>query len=113
MTIWVASGNTTERALIVAALEEEGLEARGLESHAELLAALAHGPPPEVLLLDVGALDLTRENWVNITRLAPSAGTVLVCGSTTEMLPANLVLRRPISIGELVSKIKPITGGIQ
>jgi hypothetical protein len=112
MTIWVASGNTTERALMVAALVGEGFEARGFETPADLVATLSSGLAPRVLVLDPGRLDFKREAWEAVKGLAPDALTVLILGANSEPLDADHILRRPLSIGDLANKIKKIVGGV-
>jgi DNA-binding response OmpR family regulator len=111
MSVWVASASLTERALMVAALAEEGFEARGFESPADLTAVLAQGQSPEVLVLDAGGFDLKRDEWDTIKLLAPEARTILITGAMGDLMPADHTLRRPLSIGELAGRIKRITGG--
>jgi hypothetical protein len=79
---------------------------------ADLMATLSSGPAPEVLVVDAGQSDLTREAWEALTGLAPDSLTVLILGALAEPLPADHILRRPVSIGELANKIRKITGGV-
>src|SRR5579871_696605 len=55
-TLWLIEDNATFRRTIMRALDqEEGLKCLGgFASCEEALAALAHQPPPRVVLLDVG-----------------------------------------------------------
>ncbi len=105
MNVWVISTNTTERALIVALLTEEGFEARGFDSVSELMMSLAEGQSPQVLVLDAGEINLADDEWNRVKMLAPAAQTILITGLLPSPLAADQVLRRPFSIGELVSKI--------
>ncbi len=108
--IWVVSENTNERALIVAQLEEEGFEARGFESLADLFAALAV-ETPRLLVIDTMDLGLDTGKWEAVRMLTRSVRTILITPAGTSALPADLVLPRPFSIGELVGKIDLIIFG--
>ena len=111
MTIWLASGSPTERALMVAALEEEGFDACGFETLAELKNDLMRGDSPDLLVLDSGALEISGGSWDDLKRIAPTTRSVLIVGSTSEALPADHILRRPISIGDFLNYMKRIIGG--
>lgn len=109
MMVWVISPNLTERALVVAALEELGLAANGFETLGELLE---HGQPdtlPNVVVLDSGTVDLSL--FSVLRERAPRAATVLLGTQWEKAISADYVLRRPISIGELTEKIHSILGG--
>jgi DNA-binding NtrC family response regulator len=113
LSIWVALRSTTERSLLVASLTEEGFDARGFESTADVRAELASGHPPEVLLIDTGGSERMREELENIGSLAPDSLKVVITGLVTEPLTADLILQRPISVGQLAEKIKEVAGGIR
>jgi DNA-binding response OmpR family regulator len=111
MIVWVLSTNPTERALIVAELAEEGFAARGFESVTDLMADLAVGQTPDVLILDAGEVKLAPDTWKAISSRAPAARTIVITGLLGSSLPADRVVRRPFSIGELADKIKAMMGG--
>jgi hypothetical protein len=113
MRVWVTSGNTTERALLVASLAEAGFDARGFESTKEVRAELGKGLIPEVLVIDTLGVAPMSEELETMQPRAAGAKLVLISGGAPEPLPADLILRRPISIGELSEKIKGITGGVR
>ncbi len=104
-TIWFVSANLNERALSVAQLAEEGFEARGFESLAELFAALA-AETPDVLIVEALDTDLEASKWATVRILAPSTRTLLLTRAAGPSFPAEAVLLHPFSIGELVGKIR-------
>ncbi len=106
--VWVVSGQTVERALIVAQLAEEGSQARGFESLADLFAALTQETPPRVLVIDPLQLQLDEANWERIGSLALSTRTLLILSAGVTPHPADSTLRRPFSIHELVGKIRQV-----
>lgn len=113
MKVWVLSAEATELALIVASLAEEGFEARGFQIADDLDVALSSGRPPDVLVLDTNVPKLTSAEWDKLRSHAPSAVTFLMTGSLVNILRADHIIRRPISIGELSTVIKTIIGGLK
>ncbi len=111
MIVWVLSTNPTERALIVAELAEEGFAARGFESVSDLMAGLAVGQTPGVLIIDTGEVEVAPDMWNAIRARAPAARTIVITGLLGGALLADQVVRRPFSIGELANKIKVMMGG--
>ncbi len=111
MIVWVLSTNPTERALIVAELAEEGFAARGFESVSDLMTGLAVGQTPDALILDAGEVELAPDTWKAIRARAPAARTIVITGLLGGSPPADQVVRRPFSIGELANKIKAKMGG--
>lgn len=109
MMVWVISPNLTERALVVAALEELGLAANGYETLGELPEHERPDTWPNVVVLDSGTVDLSL--FSVLREKAPRAATVLLGNQWAEAFSADYVLRRPISIGELTEKIHSIVEG--
>lgn len=96
---------------MVAELAEQGFLARGFDSVSELMAGLATGQRPDVLVVDAESPELTSDRWKAIRARTPAAQTLLITGLLGTTLIADRVLRRPFSIGELANRIKDMNGG--
>ena len=106
-SVFVVTPNLNARALVVAELSEDGFDALGIESFAELFAELAGGAKPRVVVLDV-ALGLNDDKLQAMKTLAPRAEIIVISGVGGPAVTANQVLRRPFTIRDLMSKIKRI-----
>lgn len=96
---------------MVAELAEQGFLARGFASVSDLMAGLASGQTPDLLVIDAELPEFTSDRWKAIRARAPAARTLLITGLLGSTLLADRVLRRPFSIGELAKRIKDMSGG--
>lgn len=105
-----------ERALIRAELIERGHDAVGMQGLGDLLlfrtrtAAAAHGPVG-LVLVDREALTGRRQRLLGPVRACyPDVPFLLLAGGTTTMPggPWTAVLLRPISIGDIATRIEDL-----
>jgi DNA-binding response OmpR family regulator len=102
--VFVVSRDWTLRAMVRAELREAHIEALGMETTRDVAEALARGIAPSLIVLDGVELEnpAAREALENLAR------NVLVVDSRTTpapALPGAEVLRRPLRIQEIVSRV--------
>jgi hypothetical protein len=102
--LFVVSPDWTLRAMVRAELREAHIEALGMETTRDVAEALARGIAPSLIVLDGVELEnpAAREALENLAR------NVLVVDSRTTpapALPGAEVLRRPLRIQEIVSRV--------
>lgn len=103
-----------ERALLRAALLEEGLEVIGVRDLFEALVWLQE-EPVRLVLVDLpcrgqGALPHVRERWPDLPLLLLSGPFAGLGAEGLEALPKVRVLRRPFPIGSLVRAVREALG---
>lgn len=103
-----------ERALLRAALLEEGLEVIGAQDLFEALIWLQE-EPVRLVLVDLpchgqGALPQVRERWPDLPFLLLSGPFAGLGAEGLEALPRVRVLRRPLPIGSLVRAVREALG---
>lgn len=102
------------RATLKGALRVEGYEVDGAASLAEGLALLAHGEPPDLLLLDLGLPDGEGEQLLAALRKNRQSTPVLVIsareadGQKVRLLDAGAddYLVKPFSVSELLARMR-------
>jgi len=101
------------RALLRAQLIEEGLDVEAYESVAEAVASLeSQTPPPELLLADISMSDdpagdveaLTA--WTKRVAIWVIASPSLIAQGSLKGRGFEMILFRPVDVGELVEQIK-------
>jgi DNA-binding response OmpR family regulator len=102
--VFVVSPDWTLRAMVRAELREARIDALGMETTRDVAEALARGIAPSLIVLDGAELEnpAAREALENL------AQNVLVVDSRTTpapALPGAEVLRRPLWIQEIVSRV--------
>ena len=108
------------RAAVRAELLHCGIEALGMESVDDVAGALAEGRSPAAIVLDASgegaplpaqANPATRASLVNLAKRVP----MVVVASGIEPAPAlegaAALLHRPVSVGEIVSRVKQLLEG--
>lgn len=104
------------RALVLAELQEAGY---GVDARAGLRQALnhlaRHPEHPPLVLLDLHGDEFATPETVDaLFRLVPKAKLILIVGVYAEPVwdrfaaEGNVVLRRPVSVGEIVGQVKRI-----
>lgn len=106
MNVKVISPNSTERALIVAALEGEGIHAGGFKSIEDMLLAPRGGDPSDVVVVDSNVTDLDRIEAAD--ERFQGAKICIVEGSIPSDVAADKHFRKPLSIGELIESIREL-----
>lgn len=104
------------RALVLAELQEAGYEVNAQAGLRQALNHLARHPehPPLVVLDLHGDEFATPETVDALLHLVPDAKLILIVGVYAEpgwdrfASGGNLVLRRPVSVGEIVEQVKQI-----
>jgi DNA-binding response OmpR family regulator len=102
--VFVVSPDWTLRAMVRAELREAHIEALGMETTRDVAESLARGIAPSLIVLDGAEL----ENPAAREALEDLAQNVLVVDSRTTpapALPGAEVLRRPVRIHEIVSRV--------
>ncbi|HSR89698.1 MAG TPA: hypothetical protein VLK88_00205 [Gemmatimonadales bacterium] len=102
------------RALVLAELQEAGYEVNAQAGLRRALNYLAREPePPPLVVLDLHDDKFATPETVDaLLRLVPKAKLILVVGVYAEPVwdrfaaEGNLVLRRPVSVGEIVRQVK-------
>ena len=107
--VFVVSRDWTLRAAVRAELREAGVEALGLETADDVGKALARGVVPSVVVIDGAELDtqLARDEMENLARYV----AVLVVDSRVSPapeIPGAERLLRPVSIGDIVAKVRAL-----
>jgi len=107
-TILVVGRDWKFRALLRAQLREEGYNALGFETlqHAESEITDA-----AALLFDT--TDAPPTDWQPaLERLAAALPIIVVAGTSEEVtVPSARILRRPISLGDIIAEAKELTSG--
>jgi CheY-like chemotaxis protein len=104
------------RALVLAELQEAGYEVNAQAGLPQALNHLGRHPEhPRLILLDLhGDAFATPETVAALLHLVPGAKLVLIVGVYAEPVwdrfatRGNVVLRRPVSVGEIVDQVKRI-----
>jgi len=104
------------RALVLAELQEAGYEVDAQAGLRQALNHVARHPehPPLVLLDLHGDAFATPETVDALLRLVPRAKLLLIVGVYAEPVwdrfasGGNILLRRPVSVGEIVEQVKRI-----
>jgi len=116
--ILLAGKDWQARALLRAQLIEEGLEVEAHESVADAAASLeSQTPPPELLLADISMSDDPAgdvETLAARTKRVPIwviASPSLIAQGILKGRGFEMILFRPVDVGELVEQIKRRTEG--
>ncbi|HEU5153973.1 MAG TPA: response regulator [Gemmatimonadales bacterium] len=104
------------RALVLAELQEAGYEVNAQAGLRQALNHLAGNPEPAPLvLLDLHGDEFATPETVDaLLHLVPKAKLVLIVGVYAEPVwdrfarKGNVVLRRPVSVGEIVAEVRRI-----
>ncbi|MEJ6001450.1 response regulator [Paucibacter soli] len=101
------------RTTLMGALRVEGYEVDGAASLAEGLALLAHGEPPDLLLLDLGLPDGEGEQLLAALRKLKSTPVLVISareadGQKVRLLDAGAddYLVKPFSVSELLARMR-------
>lgn len=111
MIVWVILDNPIERALLAASLAEEGYESKGLGSLSEARAELIRQIHPDFLVVEPQLSDMGSEAWEEIKKLALETRTIIIERIQGPNLSGDILMRRPVSVGEVTAKIKRLAGG--
>ncbi len=110
--VFVISQDWALRAGVRAELLHSGVEALGLDSLDNLSGAIAGGTAPSVVVLDAEMIG--REFQTALANLAGRVPVIVVTPRTVRtarLEGAAVVLYRPVSIGEIVSRVKELLLG--
>jgi len=104
--VFVVSPEWTLRTMVRAELREAGVEALGMQAASDLVDALGRGVAPSMVVIDGIELEkpATREALENMPRNIP----ILIVDSrimTAPVLSSAEVLRRPIRVQDIVSRV--------
>ncbi|MGC8839095.1 MAG: hypothetical protein ACP5UM_11830 [Anaerolineae bacterium] len=110
----LVSGRWPERALIRAALLEEGLEVIGARDLVDAMVWLEEGPV-HLAIVDLPcraqeALPHVRERWPGLPLLLLSGPFAGLGAEALEALPEVRILRRPFSVQSLVRAVREALG---
>ncbi len=105
--VFVIARDWTLRASVRAELLEAGISAMGMESADDVGRALANGQLPAVLVVEATSGFTGDPRILNLIARVPA---VLIASRAEEVAvpPAAAVLYRPVSIGEIVGKVREI-----
>ena len=105
-TVLVVGRNWKLRALLRAQLREEGFEALGFETLAD---AESEAADAAALLLDTTGDQ--PSGWQQVLRrLAAQLPAMVIAGASEEVdLPGGKVLRRPLSVADIVRAVREFT----
>lgn len=102
-TIFVVGREWRFRSLLRAQLREQGYEARGFETLAEVADALVSAPAPALVVFDTTDSN-TTDTTAHLREWSGRLQVVLIAGAQEEVpLGAARVLRRPVSIGQVAT----------
>lgn len=109
-TIFVVGQEWRFRALLRAQLREEGYRALGLADLGEAAEALASLPAPALMVFDMAGAAPEE-----MQRLLPELAArlpVLVVAGPQEKVPAPVqrLLRRPLSVGDILETVRELAG---
>jgi CheY-like chemotaxis protein len=104
-------------ALTKAQLEEEGYQVTGMESLEQALSLLPHlARNPDLIVLDTREQNLDSRAFEQLRRVSQRI-PVVFCAGPFDLAQLNLrrqgfghILTKPFSVGELVNKVKELTG---
>jgi len=109
--VLVVAEDWTLRVAVRAELLECGIEALGLARLDDVAEAVAQGQMPSVVVLEAGLPGADSPALAQLARSVP----VIVVASHTERAPAleqaAAVLYRPVSVGEIVVRVKHLLEG--
>lgn len=112
----VISADWTLRVTVRAELLQEGFEALGMDSVADLAQAVTQGAIPSAIVLDAALV--TPETAGPLSGLARRVPTVVVASRPevagepgAHLEGAAVVLYRPVRVGEIVSRVKQLLAG--
>lgn len=113
--VWIIGRQQWPRALLRAELMQRGLDAVGYVEPAQALAAVesAHVGRPDVVVLDLRELGLTRPDLEGLARLG--VPTVLLGGAAElnqpllEQFEWATVIRRPCTIGAVADAVEKLS----
>lgn len=113
-TVLLVSQRWPERALLRAALLEEGLEVIGARDLVDALVWL-EGEPVRLAVVDLpcrgqGLLTRVRERWPDLPLLLLSGPFAGLGAESLGALPGVRILRRPIPVGSLVRAVREALG---
>ena len=110
-TVFVIAGDWTLRTAVRAELREMGVEALGFETLADAGRARVEGTAADVMVVDATSIEM---RGVELEALARGAELVVIAsGIERAALPvkAAAVLRKPVSVGEIVAAVRHIMEG--
>jgi DNA-binding response OmpR family regulator len=114
----VISRDRKERAFLRAELIEEGITALAVENISEALEWLSDpGVLPMIIIYDTNNQDKASQDLERFTKLVSRIPVLILTSSLDtkeneyEKLGFKHIIRRPVSIGELVSYVKVIIKG--
>lgn len=115
--VLIVSKDWALRAGVRAELREAGLDARGMDSLAEVGEALARGAAPAAIVLDA-ALEATPVERAAVANLARHASVLVVASHVDPgaspadwMSSAAEILYRPVRVGEIVARVRKLVEG--
>jgi len=102
-TIFVVGREWRFRSLLRAQLREQGYDARGFETLAEVADALVNAPAPALVVFDSTDSNAT-ETAAHLHEWSGRLPVLVIAGAQEEVPPgAARVLRRPVSIGQVAT----------
>jgi len=106
--VFVIARDWALRAGVRAELRERGVEALGMDSPADAGRAIASGQLPAVVVLE--AIPELAGNPA-VRKLVESVPTVLIASrtETVPLPPVDTVFYRPVSVGEIVARVRRLT----
>ncbi len=113
-TVFVISKDWTLRATVRAELRDAGVEALGMESLEDVATAIARGQAPSAVVLDAACDDGTggcRTAMANLARRVPVVVVASRIEPTALLEGAAAVLYRPVSVGEIVARVRHLLEG--
>jgi hypothetical protein len=103
--VFVIARDWRLRAMVRAELRENGIEAIGMESGTEAGARVASGTLPSVVVLEAG--ESVEPGLESLARRVPFVVVASVVESAVWPRAARL-LRRPVSVGEIVAAVREV-----
>jgi DNA-binding NtrC family response regulator len=109
-TVFVIGEDWNLRSLVRAELREHGVDALGMDSADDAGRAIAAGPMPSAMVLDLTSM---RGNLAAFEPLAKRIPVIVVM-SPGAPAPAwaAAVMPRPVTVGDVVSRVEAILKGL-
>ena len=110
-TVFIIAQDWMLRAGVRAELRELGVEALGMESADDAGRALARGTMPDAVVLDAEAAAAVPQALAALARQVPMLVIASHAVDAPQMASAAAVLYRPVSVGEVVARVRQLLEG--
>jgi DNA-binding response OmpR family regulator len=110
-TVFVIAEEWLLRANARAQLRDQGIEALGMETMDDAAQAIAQGTLPDAIVLDAGSAAAADPRVPQLAARAPLIVVAYRSTASPALDSAATVLWRPLSIGEVVEKVRELLKG--